>query len=90
MKPFTKIVNTLVVIIFVVVALGIHSGEAKQVTLRLSHGWATVTDGNTIAFQRVLEKFAQAYPDIKFEIDALTTDYQTKLKPEKFWRWMSI
>lgn len=67
--------------IAVIVAFGL-AAQAEQITLTVSTPWATVTDGNTIAFQQTVELFKQAYPDIKLEIDAIATDYQTKLKTQ--------
>jgi len=75
-----KKVSTMMVIA-VVLVFGLMA-QAEEITLTVSNPWATVTDGNTIAFKRVVELLGKAYPDIKLEIDAIAVDYQPKLKTQ--------
>ena len=59
-----KVVTTMLcvhVAFIVVFGLAAYRAEAEQITLTLSNPWATVTDGNTIAFKRTVEKFEKAY-----------------------------
>jgi raffinose/stachyose/melibiose transport system substrate-binding protein len=81
-KAMKKVVTTMLIALVMVFGLASYHVEAEQITLTVSNPWATVTDGNTIAFQRTIELFEKAYPDIELEIDAIAADYQTKLKAQ--------
>jgi raffinose/stachyose/melibiose transport system substrate-binding protein len=59
----------------------VETQKKEAVTLNLWHYWTGETDGNAIAFKKVLESYPAENPDIKLNVSGFPgADYTTKLK----------